>query len=110
MVKLKENENSADMSTRDWIFLMLIFIGAILFRILLLGKAYSIGFDEVNYLKLAASGRMNGLSHVFHTYWSPFYPLTVALFSYLVPDFETAGRWLQILLASSIISAQGSLG
>jgi hypothetical protein len=99
----KQGENKGEMSRNDWIFLVLIFAGAILFRILLLTKASAVGFDEVNYLKLAASGRLNGLNHVLHAYWTPLYPLIVALFSYIVPDFEAAGRWLQILLATTIM-------
>jgi 4-amino-4-deoxy-L-arabinose transferase-like glycosyltransferase len=84
------------MARRDWFFLGLILLGAVLFRMLLLSKVNLIGFDEVNYLKLAASGRINGLNHVLHGYWSPFYPLVVALLAYLVPDFELAGRLVQI--------------
>ena len=94
----------SDMTRREWFYFGLIILGAILFRLLLMSKTYAIGFDEVNYLKLAASGRINGLNHVLHAYWSPFYPLAVALFSYLVPDFETAGRWLQILSALGILT------
>jgi len=92
-----------ELKLSEGVALALILVGAILFRLLLMSKAYSIGFDEVNYLKLAASGKINGLNHVLHTYWSPFYPLAVALFSYLIPDFELAGRWLQILLSTGVI-------
>lgn len=93
----------ADMRKQDWFYLLLFFIGAVLFRFLLMTKAFAIGFDEVNYLKLAASGNINGLNHVLHAYWSPFYPLAVAVFSYIVPDYELAGRLLQILCATLII-------
>lgn len=91
------------MNKREWFFLFLILVGAVLFRLLLMTKAYSIGFDEVNYLKLAASGRINGLNHVLHAYWSPFYPFVVALFAYIVPDFELAGRLVQIFSVLVII-------
>lgn len=103
MIKQQPDGNNGKMTRKDWLYLVLIFAGAILFRVLLMTKAYTVGFDEVNYLKLAASGRINGLNHVLHTYWTPMYPLAVALFSYIVPDFEAAGRWLQILLATTII-------
>jgi len=92
-----------DMNQKDWIFLFAIVIFANLFRLLFMVKSYAIGFDQVNYLKLAASGKLFGLNHVFHTYWSPFYPLAVTLFSYIVPNFETAGRMFSILCASLII-------
>lgn len=96
-------ESDLRMHHRDWLGLVLLIVAAIAFRFIYLSKAYSIGFDEVNYLKLAASGRLNGLNHVFHSYWSPFYPLMVALFSFIIPDFESAARWLTILCAVSII-------
>jgi len=85
------------MTRRDWFFIILILVGAVLFRFLLMSKVNLVAFDEVNYLKLAASGRINGLNHVLHGYWSPFYPLVVALLAYLVPDFELAGRLVQII-------------
>lgn len=91
------------MTGRNYLWLTAIIIGAIGFRLLLMTKAYAVGFDEVNYLKLAASGHINGLNHVLHTYWSPFYPLAVALFSYIVPNFELAGKLLSVLSASLII-------
>ncbi len=90
-------ESDPKMHWRDWLCLALIIGIAIAFRFIYLSKAYAIGFDEVNYLKLAASGHINGLNHVFHTYWSPFYPLMVSLFSFIISDFETAARWLTIL-------------
>ena len=92
-----------DMRKKDWLFLMGIVVGAIIFRLIFVANSYVIGFDQVNYLKLAASGKIHGLNHVLHPYWSPFYPLVVALFSYIVTDFELAGRLVNILCASFII-------
>jgi len=100
--RLWKNINN-DMSKKDWLILFFIFICAILFRLFLMSKSYVLDFDQVNYLKLAASGKINGLNHVLHAYWSPFYPLIVALFSYIVRDFELAGRLLSILCAVVII-------
>lgn len=91
------------MKGRDYVWLIAIVIGAISFRLVLMTKSYAVGFDEVNYLKLAASGHINGLNHVLHTYWSPFYPLAVALFSYMVPNFELAGKLTSVLSSSFII-------
>jgi len=88
---------------RDWLWLALILVGAVAFRLILMTKAYAVGFDEVNYLKLAASGHLHGLNHVLHTYWSPFYPLVVALFSYLMPDYEVAGKWASLLSSCAVI-------
>ena len=98
-----ENITNSKMQRSDWIQLGIIVIGAILFRFIFMTNFSAIGFDEVNYLKLAAAGRINGLNHVLHTYWSPFYPLVVALFSYIIPNFEFAGRWLSTLCASLVI-------
>ena len=103
MVKMFGNSMMNNMMKRDWIWLILIVAGAIIFRLILMTKAYAVGFDEVNYLKLAASGHINGLNHVLHTYWSPFYPLAVTLFSYIIPNYELAGKLMSILSASFII-------
>ncbi|MBN1155407.1 glycosyltransferase family 39 protein [candidate division KSB1 bacterium] len=91
------------MRKKDWLYLGLIIVGALLFRLIFLTRAYSIGFDEVNYLKLAASARLNGLNHAFHAYWSPLYPIAVALFSLIVSNFEMAGRFLAILCSVTLI-------
>jgi len=53
-------ESDLKMRRRDWLGLFILIIAAIAFRFIYLSKAFSIGFDEVNYLKLAASGRING--------------------------------------------------
>jgi len=92
-----------DMSGKDWLILVIILIAALIYRIIFLTKMYSIGFDEVNYLKLAASGNINGLNHVLHAYWSPLYPAAVALFSYIIPDYEIAGRFLAIICSILLI-------
>lgn len=100
--KITNNAHS-DMQRRDWICLGIILIGAILFRLIFMANFGAVGFDEVNYLKLAAAAKMNGLNHVLHTYWPPICPLAVALFSYLIPNFELAGRLFSILCASMVI-------
>ncbi|MEE4311955.1 MAG: glycosyltransferase family 39 protein [candidate division KSB1 bacterium] len=91
------------MKRNDWIYLAIILIVAFAFRMLLALRFGAIGFDEVNYLKLAASGNIYGLNHVLHTYWSPFYPLVTALFSYIIPDYETAGRMVSVLSATFVL-------
>ncbi|MDW7679223.1 MAG: glycosyltransferase family 39 protein, partial [bacterium] len=48
-------------------------------------------------------GAIEGLGHVFHTYWSPFYPLVVALFSKVTPDFEWVGRMVSIITGVLVI-------
>ncbi|MBN2010352.1 glycosyltransferase family 39 protein [candidate division KSB1 bacterium] len=90
-----------DMKELAW--LILIFIGAIGFRLILMTKTYAVGFDEVNYLKLAADAKLNGISHVMHPYWPPLFPLALAAFSYIVPNYELAGRLLSILCNVALI-------
>ena len=103
MVTMNLLNSRLDMRKRDWLYLGLILLGAFLFRFMFLTKAYAIGFDEVNYLKLAASARINGLTHALHAYWSPFYPIAVAMFSLVVSDFEMAGRFLAMICSVLII-------
>lgn len=91
------------MQFKDWIILSLILIGAVAFRLIFLTKEVAIGFDEVNYIKLAASGHLNGLNHVLHPYWTPLYPALVALVAYIIPDYILAARLLSIALSSLLI-------
>jgi len=76
---------------------------ALAIRIFFLRFEYAAGWDEINYLKLGASGALHGLNHVLHPYWSPFYPLAVALFGKIVPDFELAGRLVSVLFGVLLI-------
>ena len=88
---------------REVILISIMVTLALLFRLFLMRYRYAIVFDEVNYLKLAASGSLEGISNILHTYWSPFYPLVVALFSKIVTNFELAGRLVSIVSGSLII-------
>ncbi len=103
MFKAMWNKMNTDMKKQEWFLLIFIIAGALIFRLILSTKSFAIGFDEVNYLKLAASAHLNGVNHVFHTYWSPFYSIVVALFAYLVPDYEIAGRLVSMLSSTLLI-------
>jgi len=87
----------------DTIFLIAILSIAFLLRLFLLRYRFVINFDAVNYLKLAASGNMLGLSHVFHSYWSPFYPLVVALFLKISNNIELVGRLVSIVSGTLVM-------
>ena len=88
---------------QDLIYLAMVLFSALVFRLFLKRYLFAISFDEVNYLKLAAAGASSGLTQVLHTFWSPFYPLVVALLSKVVPDFELAARLVSILSGTFII-------
>ncbi len=76
---------------------------ALLVRIFFLRFEYAVGWDEVNYLKLGASGAIHGLNHVLHPYWSPLYPLFVALTGKAVSNYELAGRLVSIFFGIFLI-------
>ena len=76
---------------------------ALLTRVFFLRFEYAVGWDEVNYLKLGASGAIHGLNHVLHTYWSPLYPFFVALFGRVFTNYELAGRLVSILFGTILI-------
>jgi len=98
-----KNQKVSDFNRSDCFYVCCIMILALLFRIFLLRYRFAVSFDEVNYLKLAATGAIEGLGYVFHTYWSPFYPLVVALFSKVTPDFEWVGRMVSIITGVLVI-------
>ncbi|MCI0516053.1 glycosyltransferase family 39 protein [candidate division KSB1 bacterium] len=103
MQKVARKSASQKLQFQEWFYLILLLMGAVLFRLLLLSRHFTVGFDEVNYLKLAASGKLNGLAQVLHPYWSPLYPLAVSLTSYVIPNFEFAGLFVQIASSCLII-------
>lgn len=87
----------------DLLFIVSISVFGLILRILLMRYQFTVSFDEINYLKLGISGSMNGLSHVFHTYWSPFYPLVVALVSKFTTNYELAGRLISVLTGILVV-------
>ena len=96
-------KNNLYLEYKEIIFVIAVLFVALGLRIVLIHYRFAIKFDEVNYLKLAASGSLKGLSHVLHPYWSPFYPLVVALFSKILPNFELAGRMVSVLCGSLVL-------
>ncbi len=73
-------------------------------RLFLLQFEYAAGWDEINYLKLGASGALYGWGHVLHPYWSPLYPFSIALMAKVIPDFELAGRMVSLLFGVVLIA------
>lgn len=76
---------------------------ALLIRVFFIRFEYAVGWDEANYLKLGASGAIHGLNHVLHSYWSPFYPLVVAVVGKVISNYELAGRLVSILFGTILI-------
>jgi len=88
---------------QDILFLVVVLCLATGFSVFLMRYRFAVSFDEVNYLKLAASGSTKGFSNVLHPFWSPFFPLCVALFSKVIHNVELAGRVFSILCGVLII-------
>jgi len=84
-------------------FLGILLTIAVLIRIFFLRFEYAVGWDEVNYLKLGASGAIHRLNHVLHPYWSPLYPFFVALFGKMISNYELAGRLVSICFGTILI-------
>ena len=76
---------------------------AIFIRVFFLRFEYAVGWDEVNYLKLGASGAIYGLNHVLHPYWSPLYPLFIAFFGKFISNYELAGRMVSLFFGTILI-------
>ena len=81
----------------EFVLFAVILLFGVLFRILLLRYRFAIGWDEANYLRLAASFAHGDISKGLHPFWSPMYPIVVAIFSLLFSDYEVAGRSVSIL-------------
>jgi len=91
---------------RNWpdvIWLSLCFVAAISFRLFLLNFQYAIGWDEPHYLQLGASFAQGSLKDVLHPFWPPMYPILIGVFSWLISDYELAGRLVSILTGSLIV-------
>ncbi len=74
------------------------FIGlAVIFRLFLMRYHFAIGWDEPHYLQLAVLFSKGQILQALHPYWSPFYSICIALFSFVIPDFELAGRIVSLI-------------
>ena len=91
------------MFSNKFYFIALLLIAALIIRIFFLRFEYAVGWDEVNYLKLGASGAIHGLNHVLHPYWSPLYPFFVAFAGKMTSNFELAGRLVSIFFGTILI-------
>lgn len=81
-----------------------VLVAAILFRILImLISQYAISFDEAHYLRMAGQFKSAGISGLLHPYWSPFYPFTVSVFSFLFGDLVLTARIVNILMGTLVI-------
>ncbi len=82
---------------------VLIFIGAVFFRLILLQFRYAVLFDEVNYLKLGIYGAKNGFEHTFHPFWPLLYPLIIGFFAKIFSHYELMARLVTLILQALII-------
>jgi len=83
--------------------IFVILVLALAFRLILKQFRFAITADEVNYLKLAANAKLNGFSTVFHSFWTPMYPMIVTIFSFFINDIEMTGRLVSILFSCFLI-------
>ncbi|MCG8603561.1 glycosyltransferase family 39 protein, partial [bacterium] len=72
-------------------------------RLLLIQFRFAVAFDEVSYLKLGVSGYFNGISDIFHTYWSPLLPAFIAFACNFVGDYEFAARLVSVLAGTALV-------
>ncbi len=85
-----------------WEMLMFLIIGFVI-RLFLTRYQEVVSYDEVNYLKLAVYGAIHGIMNVMHTYWSPFYPFIIALFSKISSNYEIIARLISVFCGSLVI-------
>lgn len=90
-------------NSHQYTSLMIIIAAALLVRLFFLKFEYAAGWDEINYLKLGASGAIHGIGQVLHPYWSPLYPFAIAVMGKICPDYELAGRLVSIFFGTLLI-------
>jgi len=95
--------NFKKIGSREYRTLWLILAVAVLIRLFFLRFEYAVGWDEVNYLKLGATGAIKGFRHVLHPYWSPMYPLFVAAMGKFIANYELAGRLVSVIFGSLLV-------
>lgn len=85
-------------------WLVFIFMLGILFRLLAMSRLqFAVTFDEAHYVRLAKSFLNDGWTGLFHPYWPPFYPLSIAFFHCLGIPLELAARLVSVLMGSLTI-------
>ncbi len=70
---------------------------AFIFRLILMRYHFAIGWDEPHYLQLAIMLSKGQFLQALHPYWSPFYSVCVAAASFIISDFELAGRMVSLM-------------
>ncbi|MBN2030693.1 glycosyltransferase family 39 protein [bacterium] len=76
---------------------------ALVFRLFLMRYHFTIGWDEPHYLQLAVLFSKGQILQALHPYWSPFYSICIALFSFVIPNFELAGRIVTLICGILIL-------
>lgn len=64
---------------------------------------FAIGWDEPHYLQLAVLFSKGQFLKALHPYWSPMYPICIAITSFIVSDFELAGRIVSLVCGVMIL-------
>ncbi|MFH1943670.1 MAG: glycosyltransferase family 39 protein [bacterium] len=88
---------------RQWVTLTGFLVLGFLFRLFLMRYHFAIGWDEPHYLQMAASFASGRFMQGLHTYWTPMYPVCVAVFSFVFPNFEIAGRMVSMTCGTLVL-------
>jgi 4-amino-4-deoxy-L-arabinose transferase-like glycosyltransferase len=80
-------------------YILGIAVVAFLYRLFLMRYHFAIGWDEPHYLQLAAVFARGQFIQGFHPYWSPAYPICVAIVSFVSRNLEISGRVVSILFS-----------
>jgi len=105
MMPMNEPLIKIEKRLRPDLWIVFILFGALVLRLFLAQRfRTAISFDEAHYLRLAASFLQNGPFALLHPYWSPFYPLMIAVFKLPFGNFETAGRLVSIISGCLVVA------
>jgi len=83
--------------------MFILFLAAMLLRLLLLRFRFAVSFDESHYLRLAGSFFSQGLSGLLHPYWPPLFPMLIAAAKPFTGNLEWAGHLLNATAGSLLV-------
>lgn len=88
---------------QEYFWVGLICLSAFSLRLFLMRYRFALCFDEVNYVKLAASVAREGFPQGLHPYWPPLYPMLVGLLAKISYHPEAIARGVSIISGVAVL-------
>ncbi|HHS14103.1 MAG TPA: hypothetical protein ENN03_10115 [bacterium] len=102
-MKIKHDSIESKGGWREYFWVGFICLWAVSLRLFLMRYRFALCFDEVNYVKMAASVARESLSQGLHPYWPPLYPMLVGLMAKISFHPEAIARGVSVISGVAVL-------